>query len=268
MPKFDFDAAGGNPLNEWYDPYDKTLKPRDYSKPLGNDPNVEANQNRMLMEEQQRMARAQSLLGRQAPRWATNEDAFKFNDAARAQQVDAMGLARQQAMGQGPSAAVIQGQMAQDQAAQQMLKQGMLGNNAAMGVGNQALQQVAGQTGAARGQEINQAQGMYGNVTGALRSQDLGYLNAMNNALYQQKQQGLGQVRQNLGAYKGYEDLAQEMEIARTKQAQDEYKRLLGRNEQREKDIVTGLGTTASTAGTMFALSDETKKCDHRKLGY
>lgn len=113
------------------------------------------------------------------------------------QQQEALGMMRAQAMGEGPSLASLQGQAGQDQAVTAMMGAGAHGGLASayqQGLGNQAANQAAG----ARAQEIQQAQGAWGQGADAMRGMSLqGQQQALQNA-YQASQLNLSQQGQDL----------------------------------------------------------------------
>lgn len=106
-----------------------------------------------------------------------------YADQSRGNQMEAARLQYLAATGQAPSQAQMLMQGAADQNAQQMMAQAQAarGGNAAAAMRNAQYQaasnnaQMAQQMGALRAQEMAQARGAYGDLSGAIRGQDLGY---------------------------------------------------------------------------------------------
>lgn len=106
-----------------------------------------------------------------------------YADQSRGNQMEAARLQYLAATGQAPSQAQMLMQGAADQQAQQMMAQAQAarGGNAASAMRGAQYQaaannaQMAQQMGALRAQEMAQARGAYGDLSGAIRGQDLGY---------------------------------------------------------------------------------------------
>lgn len=129
-----------------------------------------------------------------------------YADQARAQQMGALGLQRDAAMGQAPSQAQMLMQGAQTQQARQMMAaaQAARGGNQAAAMRNAQYEAASGnaqtqqQMAALRANEMAQARGAYGDMSGQIRGQDMG-LAGMGLGAQTAGMQGVGQAGAQMG---------------------------------------------------------------------
>lgn len=119
-----------------------------------------------------------------------------LGDQSYAQQQQALSMMRAQAQGQGPSVAALQGQAGLDAAGRQMMAN--RGGPMTAAMMSSAPQDAASQAAMGRAQEIQQAQGAWGQGADAMRGQSLqGQQQAMSGG-WRATDLNLGQQQQNL----------------------------------------------------------------------
>jgi len=209
-------------------------------------------------------ARNQGILGRPTPALT---DTTPYQDqvaAARANQLASLGLLQKSAMGQGPSYANAQAGIALGQGINQMhAPQGnALAQRNQMLAGNQALGTLGGQGAMARGTEMGNALQAYGTGAQAIRGGDLAGQQAAAQQLARQQQLYLQGAKSNQGLVQGYEGLNMDMNMAKTKDAQDWYdlwtKKNSAQADQNMKETQAAIQTMAAVAA--MAASDRRVK--------
>lgn len=199
-------------------------------------------------------------MGRAAPyvhqQWQNDE---RIN-SARDQQLQALGLASQQADGTAPSAAAYGQQMALGQglgaANGGMAGGNMLAMRQAMGQGYQGLGQAATQGAQARGAEQMAGMSQYGQGVNTLGQSDLAQREMALNNNYQNSELGLNQAKQNYALGSGLEGLWSEFNKQQNLQnagmVQRENQQRFAANSQANADANAAIGTGITVGSAML----------------
>ena len=209
----------------------------------------------------QLLARDKLINSRQAPTLADNTTEFNQTNDSRNLQLGALAQQQQAAMGLGPSLAKVQNQQAMGQGFQGLgAGMGGAGGNllaqrqAQMG-GNAGLGQTAAQGATARGGEIYNAMGAYGQGAAGLRTSDLGAQQAAMQQIAAQRGMQLNQARSNTTNLEGYEGLDLATAQNYSKLAQDAHARNVAQGMDTQKQTAGDIGTTASVVATLGSLA-------------
>lgn len=225
----------------------------------------EADQKKRVQASQDAIdVRNKNILNRPAP---TLNDTSPYADqlaAARANQMQSLGLLRNSAMGQGPSYANAQSAIALGQGLGRlgMTQPNALAARQNLMAGNQALGQAVAEGGLARGKEMGAALGAYGTGAQAVRGGDLAGQQAAQQQIGRQQALALQAGKSNQGLVQGLEGLDMDWNLAQSKDAQDWYNLWLQKNsaqaDQNMKETQAAIQTMAAAAA--MAASDRRVK--------